>query len=166
MSRRKMLQSLLTGCALALCLGRTSPIRAGAVTDTTNIQVPIEPFIANVPCANGGAGEDISLTGTLHILIHTTQGPNGKLTVKEHFQPQGVSGVGLITGDVYRATGVSQDITNANVKKGETFTSVNNFRMIGPGRNNNLLVHDVIHTTIHPDGTVTADVDLESFECR
>jgi hypothetical protein len=166
MKRRRMMLSLLTGSVLALGLGRATPLRAEATTDTINVQVPIEPFFATVPCANGGAGEDISLTGTLHVLIHTTQGPDGKFLLKEHAQPQGISAVGLITGDIYRATGVTQDVTNDNVKAGETTSFVNNFRMIGPGTDNNLLIHEVAHATVHPDGTVSVTFDRPSVECR
>jgi hypothetical protein len=158
--------SLLTGSALALGLGRAIPLWAGATTVTTNVQMPVEPFIQDVPCANGGAGEDISLTGTLHVLIHTTEGPGGKFLLKEHFQPQGVSAVGLVTGDIYRATGVTQDVTNNNVQAGETTSFVNNFRMIGPGKDNNLLIHEVAHATVHPDGTVSVSFDRMSVECR
>ena len=84
--------------------------------------------------------------------------------MKEHFQPQGVSGVGLTTGDKYQATGVTQDETN--VAAGQETTFINNFRLIGQGPGNNLLIHDVFHVTINANGDVTALHDIHSVECK
>jgi hypothetical protein len=124
------------------------------------------PFaqVVLVPCANGGAGELVLISGNLHILITSTVDNNGGTQDKNHAQPQGATGVGLTTGDVYRATGVTQDQVTIN-GAGE-FTFVNNFRIIGPGPGNNLLVHQTVHVTINANGDMTVDVDNSSVECR
>ena len=90
-------------------------------------------LVVFVPCANRGAGELVDLNGPLHVLITTTINGN-KVSGKTHFQPQGLSGVGLDTGDTYRATGVTQDYFKGSFKNGQaSFTFVNNFRIIGQG---------------------------------
>src|SRR3989442_10493065 len=66
---------------------------AGAITSTTNLEVPLAISVL-VPCANGGAGEVVDVSGTLHVLLHFTLSDSGRVTLKEHFQPQGASGVG------------------------------------------------------------------------
>jgi hypothetical protein len=137
--------------------------RAQATTVTTNEQIPFS-LIAFVPCANDGAGEDVLVTGTLHVLSHVTIDAQGGLHVKQHFQPQGATGVGLTTGDTYHATGVTQE--EFNFTGGFTDTFINNFRWIGQGPDNNLLVHQTIHVTITPTGEVTSEVDNTSVECR
>jgi hypothetical protein len=43
---------------------------------------------------------------------------------------------------------------------------VNNFRVIGPGKNNNLLIHENMHITINESGEITSDVDNVSIECK
>jgi len=80
-----------------------------------------------------------------------------------HFQPQGISGIGQTTGDKYQGTGVTQDEFNATVGVEETF--INNFRIIGQGSGNNLLVHETFHITINANGSVTAFLDNFSIDC-
>ena len=97
-------------------------------------------------------------------MFHTTFDNAGGFHSKFHFSPEGVSGTGLTTGDKYQATGVIQGQFNGKVGVEEIF--VNNFRIIGQGNGNNFLLHQTIHTTVNPDGTVTADVNVVSVECQ
>jgi hypothetical protein len=144
-----------------------APVSAQAVTETTSLSIPLDQ-VAFVPCANGGAGEFVQLSGELHVLFHVSISDSGQLTIKEHFQPQGATGVGLTTGDTYQATGVTQGITTVDTVDGFPFetTFVNNFRIIGHGLDNNLLVHTTFHVTVNANGEVTAEVVNTSVECR
>lgn len=138
---------------------------AQALTITTNDFVPFA-LVAFVPCANGGAGELVLVQGTLHLQDHITIN-NNRANIKTHAQPQGASGVGLTTGDTYNATGVTQEQDSIPIINGAfEFTFINNFRIIGQGPNNNLLVHQTIHQTITPNGDVTTTVVNQSVECR
>ena len=141
------------------------PTSAQAAVEV-NESIDLTDFQVFVPCANGGAGEVISLDGPLHILITFTI--NGKnVSGKTHFQPQGLSGVGLDTGDKYQATGVTQDRFKASLQNGQfNATFVNNFRMIGQGPGNNFLVHENFHVTVNANGEVTADVGNFRIECK
>jgi hypothetical protein len=134
---------------------------------TTNVKVPIT-LPAYIPCANGGTGEIVLLGGDLHILFTTTVSPSGRLTLTSQFQPQGVSGKGMSTGDKYQGTGVTRTSLDVDTVDGfpYVFTYVNNFRIIGQGPGNNSTVHMTIHTTINADGTVTATVDNTKVECK
>ena len=116
------------------------------------------------PCADGGAGEVVTLSGDLHTLLRYTESASGTIHAASHFQPQGISGVGETTGDKYQGTGVTQDEFNATVGVEETF--VNNFRIIGQGPGNNVLVHSVFHITFNANGSITALVDRLSVDCR
>jgi hypothetical protein len=119
-----------------------------------------------VPCANGGAGEWVSLSGPLHVLTAVTQDQNGGMHVKQHRQPQGLSGIGEVTGDVYHATGGTQSHFNTRPPYPSTETRVNNFRLIAPRTGNNLLAHAIHHVTVNADGTVTSEFDIISLECK
>ena len=78
-----------------------------------------------------------------------------------------MKGTGQITGDTYQATGVSQDRFSGSLVNGQyAATLVNNFRIIGPGKGNNFLVHEVAHITINANGDVTVDFDYQSGECK
>jgi hypothetical protein len=136
-----------------------------AVASTTSDVFPVE-ITQFVPCANGGAGEVVVVTGNLHEVFTTVISGNGTLVLRSHFQPQGVSGVGLTTGDKYQATGVTELSDVISPPFPVTSTFVNNFRFIGQGPGNNLLVHEVAHLTIDANGVVRVDVDKASVECR
>ena len=129
---------------------------------TTNEFVPMDSIV-EIPCA----GDVVQLTGPLHVLMVTTIDATGGMHVKMHFQPQAVSGVSLITGDRYQATGVTQWQYYIPADQiGREFTLVNNFRIIGQGRGNNFLVHENVHATTNPDGTVTVDFDHLNIDCK
>jgi hypothetical protein len=138
-------------------------VNAPLAAVTSNTTVPFSDLVF-VPCANGGAGEFVQITGDVHELLITTTNNGGGVHVKFHYQPQGLTGVGLVTGDTYRATGVTQGETN--VAAGTETTFINNFRLIGPGPGNNLLIHETVHLTVNANGDVTATHDNLSVECK
>ncbi|HEX5073652.1 MAG TPA: hypothetical protein VFW03_10620 [Gemmatimonadaceae bacterium] len=136
-----------------------------AVVSTTN-DVEVAAITTFVPCANGGAGEVVQAVGRIHRLMTSVVNPTGTVTVKTHSQPQGLTAIGLTTGDKYQATGVTQetDVFVAPFPFIAAFT--NNFRFIGPGPDNNLLIHEEFHITINANGTFTVSNDHFSVECR
>jgi len=119
-----------------------------------------------VPCAAGGAGEIVDLSGPLHTLISFTINGNN-VSGKFHFQPQGISGTGETTGDKYQGTGVTQQTFKTSLQNGQAnLTFVNNFRMIGQGPGNNFLVHENLHINVNANGTLTVFHDNFSIDCK
>ena len=130
----------------------------------TNISIPVTISVF-VPCAVGGTGEVVTLSGDLHVLISTTVNAN-HISLDSHFQPQGISGVGSVSGDKYQGTGITRQSIEADVVSFPfILTFVNNFRIIGQGPGNNFLVHQNVHITVNANGTVTVFVDNFSAEC-
>jgi len=131
----------------------------------SNVREPLN-LPVNVPCANGGHGDTITLTGNLHVIAKVTT--SGKAThMSTQFQPQGVSGISAATGVKYQGTGVTrQDLNVSTPSFPASVTTVNNFRIIGQGPNNNLLVHENTYFTINANGTVTAVVDNFRMDCK
>jgi len=164
---KSVMSTLLT---LSIALGLVGvvgarPGLAQATTVTTSVRIPLpQPFQVFVPCAAGGAGELVDLDGTLHVLLHTTLDGSGGFHAKTHFQPQGVVGIGLTTGDIYQGTGATQNHLNGTV--GEESTFVDNFRLIGHGPGDNLLMHQTLHATVNANGVATALVSNFRVECR
>ena len=136
-----------------------------AVTSNSDITIPID-LVVFVPCANGGAGELIEVSGPLHVLSQLTISNSGNVVLYSHFQPQGISGTGFVTGDKYQGTGITQSMNTFNTPFPITFTFVNNFYMIGQGPNNNFNVHETFHFTINANGEVTAFADNFSVTCQ
>ncbi len=151
---------MLVGVVVALGLVR--PALADVLVNET---IPFD-LIVLVPCANGGTGEVVDFTGDLHILRVSALSFTGHITMKTHSQPQGVSGVGLTTGDVYRGTGVTQEIETAPDGYPYEETFLNNFRVIGPGPGNNFLVHEIVHLTVNANAETTVDFDNASVDCK
>jgi len=118
-----------------------------------------------VPCANGGVGEDVFVSGDIHIVVHVTLDGSGGAHVVEVHNPQGVSGTGLTTGAMYRGVGGTL-LDASNVRVGEEHTSVRNMMLIGQGPGNNFVLQEHSHITILADGTVTSFHDDFSTECR
>jgi len=160
MARRfKLLLATLVVAGVA-----ASVATAGVTQNDVNQTVPFD--VGVIPCANGGAGEDVSGTIDLHTLTTTTVNGN-KVSGKFHFQPQGSSLLGEVTGDTYQATGVTQETFKGSLQNGQfTDTFVNNFRIIGHGPGNNFLVHEVTHITINANGDVTVTFDNFSADCK
>jgi hypothetical protein len=136
----------------------------GSNSFSSSTIVPINMGVF-VPCAVGGAGELVLLSGNLHSLYHFTDDRAGGFHVMSENNPQGVSGTGTVSGDKYQATGVTLSHFNTS---GLPFnqTYVNNFRIVGQGPDNNYLVHQTYHITVNAKGQVTAQVDNFSVECR
>jgi hypothetical protein len=149
-------------CICTLLASMIVPANAAVqANDTTEINLTI--FI---PCAAGGAGETVDLTGPLHTLITFTINGNN-VSGFFHFQPQGISGTGEATGAKYQATGVTQESFKNSLQNGQANeTFVNNFRIIGQGPGNNFLVHETLHFTINADGAVTVSHDNFSADCK
>ena len=104
--------------ATVLLLGTVSIATAGA----TSQRIPFA-FLVYVECALDGEGEYVELTGTLHIVDHVVIDKNDGFHISTHSQPQGVSGEGLDSGDMYRAVGVTrqnQNISGAGLPKDKT----------------------------------------------
>ena len=166
--------TLLVFAAVALAACDTSPTAPAAnrerpslsaVTSQTNTVIPIDLFVF-VPCANGGAVEVIGVSGPLHFLFQVTISNTGNVLVDAHFQPQGVSGTGFMTGDKYQATGITRSTDTFSTPFPITSTFVNNFYMIGQGPDNNFKVHETLHYTINANGEVTSFVDNFSVTCK
>lgn len=134
-----------------------------AVTSTQNVETTLS-ITKFVPCANGGLGEDVFLSGSFHSLFQVTLDGSGGAHVNVVHNPQGISGTGLITGAKYVGVGPTVDEFNARV--GVEETTVTNKRIIGQGPGNDFTIHDNLHTTVLANGTVTSFHDNISIECR
>jgi hypothetical protein len=149
-------------CLVALLAILVAPAEAAVqVNDRTDIDLTVF-----VPCADGGVGETVDLSGPLHTLISfTINGDN--VSGKMHFQPQGIVGTGETTGDKYQATGVTQESFKNSLQNGQANdTFINNFRIIGQGSGNNYLVHETLHFTINANGTTTVSHDNFTIDCK
>jgi hypothetical protein len=164
MAKRFLRRPVRVVCLAAL-IGALSAVSAGTVSAQAE-QFTANEFIPFTLTAEG-CGDVIEVSGTLHVLFHITFDAAGGVTVKELFQPQGATGVGLVSGATYQAVGETEDtLTDNGPGPQYEFTFVNNFKMISRGTTANYLVHDTIHVTVNENGEVTAEVVNSTVECR
>ena len=104
-------------------------------------------------------GNTIHLSGTLHVVMEQTVDSAGGVHIKEHFQPQGVSGVDLATGAKYQGTGVTKAQSIVTASGANHLTIINNFKIIGQGPDNNYTVHATVLIATNANGDLTATVD-------
>jgi hypothetical protein len=147
----------LTLMASALMFGMSTVASAEV---TLNVSVPFAAVIAN-PCL----GEPVALSGELHVLLSIQPTGNG-LHISSHFNPQGVSGTGLVTGAKYQGTGVTRTSVFIDAPPPFDFTFVNNFRIIGQGQANNYDVHSNFHIAVNAANEITASVTNINITCH
>jgi hypothetical protein len=135
-------------------------VTSASATATTE-KIPFDTVLA----PEEACGEAIHLSGTLLAQFTSTETPSGNVEVGFHFNPQGITGVGLTSGATYHATGETLGTTTINAKGGISDTFVNNFKIIGAGTAQNFLETDVMHLTVNANGDVTATVEKSTIRC-
>jgi hypothetical protein len=160
---RTIVLSVVLMATGSLALAAQAGAAASTVTTQVTSEIPPGELIFT-SCANGGAGEAIAVSGTLHEVFHTTVDNVGGFHLREQSNPQGVSGVGQVTGAKYQVTGGSP--VEENLKTSVEVTSVTNFRIIGQGPDNNFVFHGIDHFTVNANGTVTASHLSFKSECK
>lgn len=132
-----------------------------ASASATTEKIPFDTVLAPADAC----GEAIHLSGTLLAQFTSSETPSGNVEVGFHFNPQGVTGVGLTSGATYHATGETLGTTTIRAGGGTSDSFVNNFKIIGEGKAQNFLETDVFHVTVNANGVVTATVDKSMIRC-
>jgi hypothetical protein len=152
----------ILSAALAFCLlSAPGPARAQATATTTNLELPLSTTLEN-PCA----GELIDFTGTMHLVIQTVATPAGTFKATIHSNTQNVSGTGVDSGTTFRFKAVANTTELSSVAAAQETTIIIEFRIIGPGPNNNFLLQETFHVTINANGEATATVNQISLKCE
>lgn len=159
--------AILIGVALAALLASSGAAFAGSPVETLTESAwhPVDAAVF-VDCANGGAGEEVRVTGTLHIVIHANDEPGvGTLLFVTEVNSQ-LRGVGLTTGDIFVGGTASGHFVSRTVGPGQDFSNSSLSRLIGQGTAPNLLFHEIDHVTVNANGVITASVAFDRFECQ
>jgi hypothetical protein len=153
-----MMRHLITLLAVvASSLLAVTSASATAVTEKIPFDVVLAPEEA--------CGEAIHLSGTLLAEFSFAESSGGNVEIGFHFNPQGITGVGLTSGATYHATGETLGTTTTTAKGDISDTFVNNFKIIGEGSAPNFLETDVIHLTVNAKGVATATVEKSMIRC-
>jgi hypothetical protein len=159
----------MVSCAVAATLASFASLSSfadPAVVSSGSFSVPFAQTFW-VECANGGLGEEVSLDGLMHFRYVETVNGN-RYTYTENVNPQGLTGTGQVTGDVYRANGKTSFSYSGDLADDapEQFTYVNRVHLVGPRTGNDLFFKFTEHMTVNPSGEVIVEFQLEGFTCR
>ena len=118
-----------------------------------------------VPCGNGGAGEEVILMGSLKIVEHIIYNDRG-FTFNYHVIAQGITGVGLSTGEQYQASGGNKGTITGEFGEDGQYTRVfmEQLRIIGQNSVFKVMIKTKI--TITPDGKITTSIEEETVDCN
>lgn len=119
-------------------------------------------FDATFPLCNGDL---IHVTGPINAVMTETATPSGGEVVSFQFNPQGATGVDLVTGTVFHATGLTRDLVVNSPPGGSTETFVNQFHIQSTGGAQSYIVTELFHVTVTPDGTVRVFFDNFASTC-
>ena len=131
---------------------------SASATTTIDHAVPFDAVVA-------GCTEDIHLSGTLLFVGTETATPSGGFMVSFHFQPYGLTGVGLTSGKKYIGTGLTREITVFSPPGGITDTFVNQFHIVATAGAKTYDVREVFHLTVKPNGEVVVVIDKLFMSC-
>ncbi len=125
--------ALVTGVLMLAC-GQATTAPSEVVSDPaaptfsathfrTSFDVVVDELFP-VPCANGGSGEDVRITGHQTTWIKQTTSASGHSTFLLHIQPGELIGVGETTGDIYRSAKSPGQIVEIEQGDGAPFVTV------------------------------------------
>lgn len=134
---------------------------AQATTVTTNETVPVNSGLFN-PCN----GDQVTFSGTAHIVNTMTTDASGGTHLKTHINYQNVTGTGVPSGITYNVRTISNEVTNDadGPQSNATVISIVKLNAQGPALNFYLRV--VFHITVNANGQTTSTVQETSIECR
>jgi len=132
-------------------------------TRTSIVAVPFENTVF-VPCANGGAGEDVLLTGKTNFVYQIAWNDNG-FTMVYHDNVHEVTGVGLSSGEKFTATGGTEGTVRGSWVSSQWVGTMNRqLRVIG--QNANFTVNQTQQLVVTPDGQVNVSVREQTADCK
>ncbi len=150
---------VIAAAAIVIACIVSAFVAPAAAEVTVNEKQDYERYVY-IPCT----ADWVHLNGTLHVVHSVTVDENGGYHVFAHYQPMNVVGEGLISGDTYRATGVTQWRYNF-VSETDVYTRINRFNIIGTGNDTaSYRVHQTTHYTI-VDGEIKSWVSKREVTC-
>jgi hypothetical protein len=138
---------------------------SGAVPDTQTYAVPFTSEAENT-CKD----ELVTLTGTMHLKVHSTLGSDGRLHFESTVNDASVQGFAAITLARYVENSTQTSTTNFSSDGAPSEATVtidsNLIRLGEDGTADDLRSHVVMHITYNANGVPTADKNDSRLDCR
>lgn len=126
----------------------------GSANENTIHSVPFETTVY-VPCANGGAGEYVELSGFINF-IYQIQWNNNGFTMTYHDNVKEMTGIGVSSGEKFVAAGgTNGTVMGSWVSEQWVETTTSKVKVVGSSANFTVTYKDRI--TVTRDGNVTVE---------
>ena len=156
----------LAGLAAGLLAIAGQP--AAGATGATVVRSEISAA-ATVPCALGGAGEEVLVEGTVLTVVQQQTDAAGGTHFVLHANYDSLVGTGLTSGTVYHAV-ATEGATSHNfdpfVGPPYSFTDTRHVRFIASGPGNDFVIAETVHVTVNAQDVVTAEHQDFRVDCR
>lgn len=127
------------------------------------VAVPYE-ILVYVPCGNGGAGENVTLTGMANFVYQMIWTDHG-FTLVYHDNFNHLTGSGALSGEAFAGSGgTNGTVTGAFENSLWTGTTTRSLRIAGT--NTRFTLKYKSHITVAADGTVKVDNDETTADCK
>jgi len=141
----------------------SSSISSNASDRTSIVAIPFDNTVF-IPCANGGAGELVHITGLTN-LLYTISWTDHGFTYGYHATTYKIVGTGLTSGDTFTGSGNTEgQVMGAWVNEQWLSTFVDQLRLVNS--KTSFIVKSLYHVLVNPDGTVEVKLDGQSAECK
>jgi hypothetical protein len=157
------LATLATACSDAPSAPRPVPAQPSASVSSSynrtfndvgvNVHLPIQ-----IPCSRLGM-EIVPLYGVEHTSLQFAQTATGATSVKLHVNAQGVTGVGLVTGDTYHASGTTDETYDLDAfGLTQTYYLTYTFNVTSAGATGNIRAHEILRMSFDASGYPVLEV--------
>jgi len=154
----------LAGGLLTLVL-LAKPTQAQPPTDNENRGATSEQFPTDFVLAPDCFGEEIEVTGTVHV-VNQFVPVQGGYHLTSTFNLMNMKGVGLTTGDQYVVNAQGENIVDNFLPTGDDVSgSVTIGMVVSKGSSPNQNYQAVLRYIINEDGTVKLEVRPDHIEC-
>lgn len=126
--------------------------------------VPFEGTLF-VPCGNGGEGEEVALNGSIKLVEQIIFNDHG-FTFTYHAVLQGISGLGLSTGENFVVSGGDKGTITGEFGEEGQYTRVFMGQLRIIGQSSAFTVRYKFKVTITPNGNITTRIEQEEIDCR
>jgi hypothetical protein len=157
----------MAGAGIAVALLALAAPSAAAADGATVTRSPITAS-AFVPCALGGAGEQVLVQGTVHTVLVTNTDAAGGTHFVLRSNYDSLAGSGQTSGTRYHAVGTEGSSShNFDPFTGPpyNFTDTEHIRFVGAGPDNDFTVTFLNHVTVNANDELTADRSVLNVSC-
>lgn len=166
-----LVMMLLFSCSKNITDSPSEPATTSAAVNASapsserngNTAVPFENTLF-VPCANGGAGENVALTGKTSFVYEMAWTDHG-FTMIYHDNSHEVTGVGLSSGETFTGSGGTEGVVMGSWVNNQWMGDmVRQMRIIG--ENTVFRVNYKLHLIVTPDGNVVVNIREQTVDCQ